>query len=58
MKFNMNHSTCDNNCTALSALNFKNYMRFGKKIFPSTIWFQLGVPSSICLEVTKERRQP
>ena len=33
MKVNINLSTCEDNCMALSKPNLKNYMSFGKKIF-------------------------
>ena len=49
-------TACEDKCSALTVSIFKNYMRSGKNFSRASIWDQPGLSSSICLEVTKERR--
>ena len=57
IKVNMDLSTCNGNCTAVSEPNFKNYMRSGKDFSMPLIWDQPQLPCSIRLEVTALQRQ-
>ena len=49
-------TACEDKCSALTVLIFKNYMRSRKDFSRASIWDQRGLSSSIRLEVTKERR--
>ena len=50
-------SLCMAHISACIKANLKNYMRSGKIFSRASIWDQPGLPRSICLDVTVERRQ-